>query len=393
MKNIMIIGNGFDLYHGLPTRYTDFLFFVKQWQRFEDLVDKSKEVDLSVDYGLLDEWKIKLGDQNKLTVDSIDGIALNYKRYNKEQFDIIKDIINHNTWISHFNMISNYGERWIDFENEIKRVLKELEQLFIVIKNNMNSKDNPLYNFDVDLKKILKLFCVGIDDVVWSQPGPIDNTFYSEYIAADAKRKTLDSALKNLNELIIVLRFYLNDIVFHIKHEQISEQIKALDVHHLVSFNYTDTFKRVYGDKKIADSIHRVHGSLVENDMVLGVGDQAFDDLDFVYFQKFFQRIQKRTGSFYRNWIPSFDRKTDLYDFNLFIMGHSLDPVDDSILLYFINSDYNLKTTIYYNNQPAYESLIINLIKLIGKEELIDRVADERIVFEHLKESVVGFCR
>ena len=26
--NILIIGNGFDLYHDLPTRYTDFLTFV-----------------------------------------------------------------------------------------------------------------------------------------------------------------------------------------------------------------------------------------------------------------------------------------------------------------------------------------------------------------------------
>ena len=25
--NILVIGNGFDLAHGLPTKYTDFLFF------------------------------------------------------------------------------------------------------------------------------------------------------------------------------------------------------------------------------------------------------------------------------------------------------------------------------------------------------------------------------
>lgn len=27
--NIIVIGNGFDLAHGLPTKYTDFLEFVK----------------------------------------------------------------------------------------------------------------------------------------------------------------------------------------------------------------------------------------------------------------------------------------------------------------------------------------------------------------------------
>lgn len=29
MMNILIIGNGFDLAHGLPTKYGDFLIFVK----------------------------------------------------------------------------------------------------------------------------------------------------------------------------------------------------------------------------------------------------------------------------------------------------------------------------------------------------------------------------
>lgn len=29
-KNILIIGNGFDLEHGLPTRYIDFLKFISK---------------------------------------------------------------------------------------------------------------------------------------------------------------------------------------------------------------------------------------------------------------------------------------------------------------------------------------------------------------------------
>lgn len=32
--NILIIGNGFDLYHGLPTKYIDFLSFAKNWSFF-----------------------------------------------------------------------------------------------------------------------------------------------------------------------------------------------------------------------------------------------------------------------------------------------------------------------------------------------------------------------
>jgi len=32
--NILLIGNGFDLAHGLPTKYTDFLIFCKMILKF-----------------------------------------------------------------------------------------------------------------------------------------------------------------------------------------------------------------------------------------------------------------------------------------------------------------------------------------------------------------------
>jgi len=65
-NNVLIIGNGFDLYHKLPTRYTDFLFLVKNWEEFYTLYtaelakgertessDKHEQFNVSVD-----EWKV-----------------------------------------------------------------------------------------------------------------------------------------------------------------------------------------------------------------------------------------------------------------------------------------------------------------------------------------------
>ena len=34
ITNILVIGNGFDLAHGLPTNYGDFLKFVQNFQEF-----------------------------------------------------------------------------------------------------------------------------------------------------------------------------------------------------------------------------------------------------------------------------------------------------------------------------------------------------------------------
>lgn len=391
MKNVLIIGNGFDLYHGLPTKYTDVLKWISYWDLFNSIVDKSNDIDPDDELGLTDEWDIRLGEKNCITEDSIKDIAKNYKRYNAKQFGKLERIIKNNIWINHFNQIGCGGDRWIDFENEIAIVLKMIERVFDAIDTHKNKDDNPLFEIDDRTKKIVRPFIVGVDKQIWMYQGPVNRDFINKYVLSTAKSDTIKSTLKELNDMIEVLSFYLGDIVFHFKVKVISDQIKGLEINNLLSFNYTDTFKSVYGDKRILESIHRVHGSIVEKNIVLGVGDDVFDNLDFVYFQKYFQRIQKRTGSFYREWLKPFKRNTNLYDCNVYVMGHSLDPVDNTILNYFIESEWVQKITIYYYDQSAYESQVINLIKLMGtKEEVIRQIGDERIVFEQLQKAVVG---
>jgi hypothetical protein len=42
----------------------------------------------------------------------------------------------------------------------------------------------------------------------------------------------------------------------------------------------------------------------MNENMVLGITDESFEQtLDYVYFQKYFQRIQKKTGNFYKSWV------------------------------------------------------------------------------------------
>ena len=66
MAKVLVIGNGFDLYHKLPTRYTDFLLFVNHWEDFKNrYADASIEIDDAdmleisrTEYGALNEKSI-----------------------------------------------------------------------------------------------------------------------------------------------------------------------------------------------------------------------------------------------------------------------------------------------------------------------------------------------
>ena len=40
-KNLFIIGNGFDIAHGIPSKYTDFQKFIRSLYMTKELIDKS----------------------------------------------------------------------------------------------------------------------------------------------------------------------------------------------------------------------------------------------------------------------------------------------------------------------------------------------------------------
>lgn len=44
-NDVLIIGNGFDLYHKLPTRYTDFLVVVENWAEFWTLYRNNIKIE------------------------------------------------------------------------------------------------------------------------------------------------------------------------------------------------------------------------------------------------------------------------------------------------------------------------------------------------------------
>lgn len=157
---------------------------------------------------------------------------------------------------------------------------------------------------------------------------------------------------------------------------------QLLDVN-LLSFNYTYTYKSIYGNRNI-NQHHQVHGSLQQDDMVLGVRDDAFENWDYIYFQKFFQRIQKRTGAFYKAWIPQIRRSVEDAPIKVFIMGHSLGMTDKEILKEFFYGKYVSEITIYYHNQYAYEQLVISLVNMFGKEFVIEQTGSNRIKFIQL---------
>lgn len=148
---------------------------------------------------------------------------------------------------------------------------------------------------------------------------------------------------------------------------------------HILSFNYTDTFRKRY-TKLDDDHSDFIHGKIGRNNLVLGVSEtlnkeEENTDLSCIYFKKYFQRIYKKTGAKYSKWL------NDLKFKNVYIYGHSLDVTDGEVLSAIIDSNKVDNVIIYYHNEEHYRQEISNLVKILNKNKFLNSVASGKIVF------------
>lgn len=389
-SNILIVGNGFDLYHNSPTRYTDFLTFVEYWDYF------FKEYS-SKTSGLLaghtePKKKMNISLQNgKLSKEAVVDMAFYSVTFEKQRISYLNEHLKTNKWIQYFNEIDYKKEGWIDFEREIETVLRKIENYFNDILPHIEEKmkmritgendwEGMAAYIPPDYDVIFNLFGEGIELTDESAACELD--INNQFCRAKQKHLLLECMKNELDILIKCFNIYIDEFVINIDVKVQSEQIRRLDKVSVLSFNYTNTFKTVYPDHLLGNTCF-VHGNSYDGNIVMGVSDDFIDNNDYIYFQKFFQRIQKRTGIDYENLLTSHinDGKPN----EIYIMGHSLDRTDKGVLEKFVKTE--CKVHIFYYNQDAYEQQVIKLVEMFGKDRIINAVAKKEIVFELLKKA------
>lgn len=388
--NILVIGNGFDLAHGLPTRYTDFLDFVDEFNTYYSTY-KNKELE-ELYYSGFSHLHIFL------------NIKSNYNEISKK----INDLITDNHWLTLFKEENNKNN-WVDFENEISKVIQTLDG----INNRFNNKVYLPKEKDVteistdELKYLEKIF-----PNLKSELNPKDVS--STRISKEQILKIRDTLLLDLNRLTKCLEIYLILVskTFLEGNDRVKKLplIESLDIDHVISFNYTDTFRLLYAPNNDNIKYDFIHGKLSDlNDdsdskLVLGIdefisNDRKNTDLTFVDFKKYYQRVFKDSTCNYKTWLkyykPSKDRKINTNDaanglfcprpngLNIYIFGHSIDVTDKDVLEKLLLDKYKGDRIIYYYKEESRPDKIKNLIQIIGKDNFIEYTSgsDAKIKF------------
>lgn len=329
-NNVLVIGNGFDLAHKLKTKYDDFIQYIRAAEEDDSFIPK------------------------------------------QEDREFIRKCIETNGFLNYFLDYTNEVPGWVDLEKLIKDVVDYFGIFFENCDNFVNARNSielDTMNNRMPNQMVRVIDCIykfnlfnREDSRGYIFSKRMDPIYYTNSYGLN-KRELLKFLKKQLNDVIELLQRYLIYATENLDKIDKIQQIADINPRYVISFNYTYTYKR-YGIKD--EDVFHVHGRLLKDNMVLGFNDENPEDLDFVYFKKYFQRIQKLTG--YINEARLIDRNNVLSPNPIVhFYGHSMDKTDGDIIV-------KLKSlargfVIYTYDQEDYEQKVINLIDVFKKEE------------------------
>lgn len=357
--NILIIGNGFDIAHGLPTSYVDFLKYCRDYDSSQNPVSENEEL--------------------------------------KAEFS---EMIKNNIWLNYFLEITpnlNVEGTWIDFEKEILKVIQGFcPSEWLRQRGGITSPSNCLTpdEFEAGKLKIFKNYII------------FDNFRNG---SSNCPKYNVDGLYKELRKFTrafeiycysiigekcgITRRYRLNSVL--LSHRGTEDCPKT----YIVSFNYTRTFNRFYdifvdnkhnnnygyvyphGEACADVELEPAYAGLVTGGLVLGTQSFDYSDndfaipVDFNVFQKHNQQHRYSTLSDFQQLLLELRKsENSAEEVNIFVVGHSLDASDHAKLKHLFAENKNAKITVFYHDEESFQRYINNITEILGETDVAIRV-------------------
>lgn len=389
MSKILITGNGFDLFHHLPTKYGHFMAVMKTIEKY----DFNKELTFEDLFG--DKFKREFTEDYKL-------IQNNYKTENilfdKVKIKELEEKLRTNNWYNYFKTVLEI-ETWIDFENEINIALSEVLE---ILNHDTISKQDAF----VECQKHSLLSFFNLFDKTQPTGLRLNKKYTKEkkvrtglYKNPEINDKKLFEDLSiSLNDFKIIFNRYFVDIVdkFY-PNIKIDFLFPLRNIKEIYTFNYTPTIEKIYNLDK--SRVIYLHGKTNPNDdeqnLILGVDDipETLKKIKLYNFTKYYQKIKNRANL---KFIKIPERKTNMLgDTTFYIVGHSLDDSDKIYiqdLFNYLEMDLkrNTKICVFYYNDRDFENKLSNIYSIIDKNVLAERNKEGRFNFLKLTQENIN---
>lgn len=417
MNRIILIGNGFDLAHGLETSYKHFID--DYWKNIEkDIRSKEKFGTKEMGGGMRmhnTAYNVFYVDNEEIYFEAPQGINPNIPiikknaTYKNKFLEIITNEIKF--------------KNWVDIEDEYYRILKDISELQL----NLEKKPNKIYlysnidDLNRDFNKVKDLLIEYLKRLEISNCDFERGLVYfihSHFLHKDLNEKGIDQFVQTLLDDInksdneekslteIKTKFGSDNFNFNsLKKFVLDKRIDGYDECIpspqnilFLSFNYTNTqylylnnenicsYLKVKDCKIKKQKIH-IHGSLNRNDnnpIIFGYGDELGTD---------YKTIEKLNDNRYLENIKSIEYlKTDNYKkllsfiesdyYQVFIFGHSCGLSDRTLLNTLFEHDNCVSIKPFYYQKKDGTDNYIELVQNISrnfndKVKMRDRVVNK----------------
>lgn len=425
--NILIVGNGFDLSHYLPTKYDHFMVAMDAIENWDEAKGDMGFDDL---FGSLYETEAYFFGYTKAMYDP-DKIKISL-----EQIKELKAKLKENVWYQYFSEHVREVKTWIDFETKIKDALEIAGQFFDAIDIYKKTNNFLGWDFLAFLKKnkngfnlsqknirvleLLKLLKVNYSYYDEEKNEHIENLFYfNEWTSCNVEflenllkkykgynefqfTKATKNLIESLNKFSLLFNYYINLISMQIIDPKINiENLFKEQIDKVYSFNYTSTFKKNYD---INVDCYYLHGEAktIKPKIILGVSEikeellkkynfwgftkyhqKLFFDTDFQFLEEYLVQmddLRKEVNLTEKFWLSRASNGQGSVKFinqkiknvldenslniNFYIWGHSLD-ISDEIYI----------KEVFSFNEP-YDCLVRVIIYFFNEQAKFDLLAN-----------------
>ncbi|MDQ1160639.1 hypothetical protein QE422_001007 [Chryseobacterium sp. SORGH_AS 447] len=410
MNRLIIIGNGFDLAHSLPTSYSSFINFI--WRNFHNL-DKIPMIKnlFTLENPMFDIYtglKMQFNDYNDFcnqVKNKFNTANYTYREtfHGSKSFQIIEinpydpDDTTYQVYFDYKNQFFELitvqnADNWVDIENtyyqvlismlkgeskykyigNIKKLNNEFEEIRKLLEFYLTGAVQNFYDFEnqpSNYSEIVNLFEYKYKAL--HEIDNIDNPYFFEF-PPDCRKKLIEF-----------------DSLFSVKSQKSSILYENL----FLNFNYTPTIFSYLSILNNMPSLRygistqlQIHGKLGDenNSINFGFGDEMDDnykilekanDNNYLENIKSFMYLNNSNYKKLLNWIES-------NEYQVFIMGHSC-GLSDRTLLNTVFEHNNCKSIkIFYhkkeNGQDNFKDLSQNISRHFNKKALMrSKVVDK----------------
>lgn len=359
MNRIILIGNGFDLAHGLKTSYRDFI------DNFWEKITK------------------KIFNVNEIYED--DNIKA-YRRYNVYTYQkgiTLKDYTRYGIHLTYKNKFlqkiteKNYLQNWVDIENEYYNSLLELMKSTNDLPITTRKEKYTIQKLNQEFKTIQNALEEYLTELLNTEENKSHN-FFNPYIFSEIKSDINPLELSTVG----IEEFIKNEVSKGMSYNDVKNKINSYDYIGyspknilFLSFNYTCLENNYVNNGYYMPSntqIIHIHGKLnntTDNKIIFGYGDEIdenykkienLNDNDYLQNVKSIKYLESKSYKEMLDFINS-----DAYQ--VFIFGHSC-GISDRTLLNTIFEHSNCQSIKpYYYKKSEIEDNYSNIIRDISR--------------------------